>query len=296
MASLVSDVGPTPLSFTGSAPQRSGSGRIVCLAVAADDQRLYAGSYAGVWRSDDAGRTFRQMSRPQPGTFDAAVPGALHAPHIFDIAVSPANPNIVLAAAVRSQFKVPENGVWRSADGGESWRLVQPAFRVGQIAFAPDDPDLVFATLGDNSLRSSIAISRNAGLNWNVAPLDPAWHVAIGPLEASGVRRVYAAGDNTMRCSIDGGVHWKVDAGAAVVVAFRQQISAFIVANSTPDAAIPPFATRTGDVGATGPYRSRSTRVIRGDCISPPRAAPSAFVTSRVTRTSILFPTGRRPM
>src|SRR5947208_3929989 len=146
MAQFVSDVGPTPPTFSPQAPfDRSGSGRILSLALAADGERMYAGSYAGVWRSDDAGRSFQQMSRPQPGTFDANVPSALHAPHIFDLAISPADPDIVLAAAVRSQFNPARNGVYRSADGGQSWMLVLSAFWVGQIAFAPDDPNLVIA-------------------------------------------------------------------------------------------------------------------------------------------------------
>src|SRR5215475_1451690 len=248
MALLVSDVGPTPANFVGSATQRCGSGRILCLGLAADGQRLYAGSYAGVWRSDDAGRNFHQMSRPQPGIYEADVPGAFRAPHIFDIAVSPANPDIVLAIAVRSQFVAAANGIWRSADGGQSWTLVQPAFRVGQIVFAPDDPELVMAPIG-----SAVAISHNAGVNWTLTPLNPAWHVAIGPLESPGLRRVYAAGDNNIWYSIDGGAHWLADAGAAVVVQQRKFLSDFIVANSSPDAAIPAFAGRTGDVIAPGP-------------------------------------------
>lgn len=253
MAQLINDVGPTPANFVGSTAIRSGSGRILGLALSADGQRVYAGSYAGVWRSDDAGRNFRQMSRPQTGTRDAAVPGALHAPHIFDLAVSPADPDIVLAGAVRSPFSPPEDGIWRSADGGASWTLVQPAFRVSQIAFAPDDPELVIALVCDASLISAIVISHDAGVHWDFTPLNPAWHVAVGPLESSGVRRVYVAGDDTMWYSNDGGAHWHVDPGAAIVVAFRQQLSAFIVANSSPDSAIPRFASRTADVTAPGP-------------------------------------------
>jgi hypothetical protein len=254
MAQLVSDVGPTPPTFSPQAPfDRPGSGRIVSLALAADGERMYAGSYAGVWRSDDAGRSFRQMSRPQPGTFDADVPSALHAPHVLDLAISPADSDIVLAAAVRSQFNPARNGIYRSADGGLSWTLVLSAFWVGQIAFAPDDPNLVIAPIGDKYFSSSIAISHDGGVNWAVKPLNPAWHVAIGPLEASGVRRVYAAGNNTVWYSIDGGGSWRVDAGAAVVVTSRQLLSAFIVANSNPRNAIPAFAGVTGDVIAAGP-------------------------------------------
>ena len=254
MALLVSDVGPTPSTLVGESAVRSGSGRILSLGLAAGGQRLYAGSYAGVWRSDDAGRSFQQMPRPQPGTYDAAVPGALHAPHIFDIAVSPADPDVVLVAALRSQFAVPRNGIWRSSDGGQSWTLVQPAPYVSQIVFAPDDPSLVMATISAANNNSHMAISHNAGINWNVRTLNPAWHVAIGPLESSGLRRVYAAGNNTVWYSIDGGAHWRVDPGTAAVVTSRQLLSAFIVASSgDPNAAIPGFAGGTGDVVAPGP-------------------------------------------
>jgi hypothetical protein len=242
----IADVGPTPASFQGSTPQRSGSGRILALAMASDDQRIYAGSYAGVWRSDDTGRSWRQMGRPQPGSYDADVPGAIYAPHIFDLAVSPADPDTVLAAAWRSQFNPSRNGVYRSADGGISWTLVQPGI-VGQIAFAPDDPSLVIAALG-----SGVAISRDAGVNWTFRFLDPAWHVAIGPLEGSGARRVYAAGGDTIWRSVDGGDNWLSDAGAAVVRESRALTSAFIVANG--GGTIPPFAAQTGDVGAPGAH------------------------------------------
>ena len=93
------DVGPSPDNFVGANAVRGGSGRILSLAAAADGRRLYAGSYAGVWRSDDAGRNWRQMTRPQPATFDAEVPGALFAPYVVDLAVSPGDANLVIAAA-----------------------------------------------------------------------------------------------------------------------------------------------------------------------------------------------------
>lgn len=243
----IADIGPTPSSYVSSSPVRSGTGRILCLCLAGDGQRMYAGTFAGVWRSDDAGRNWRQMVRPQPGSFDAEVPGALFAPYVIDIAVSPADPNIVIAAAEGSLFQPPRNGLYRSADGGESWTLVQslpPNHAVSQVVFAPDDPNLVMAPLG---LR--MAISRNAGLTWSlrlINGVNPAWHVAIGPLQPGGVRRAYAAGDNRIWRSTDEGQTWRADLGASVIRASRALTSAFIVAN-TPDGsgALPAFAART---------------------------------------------------
>jgi hypothetical protein len=43
-------------------------GRVISLAAAADGRRFYAGTWgAGLWRSDDGGRNWRQIVSQQPG-------------------------------------------------------------------------------------------------------------------------------------------------------------------------------------------------------------------------------------
>src|SRR5262249_4834190 len=141
---------------------------------------LYAGAYSGVWRSDDGGDTWNQLTRPQPPARTNDVPGALEVPNIFDLVVSRKDKDIVLAAAATAipgflDTRVSDhskNGVYRSEDGGESWRLVHqflcPGFDnfpaaepAGQIAFAPDDHDLIYAAGG-----CAIAVSADAGETW----------------------------------------------------------------------------------------------------------------------------------
>lgn len=167
------DVSPTIETFSpniGENSQRSISGKILSLAASDDGQRLYAGAYSGVWRSDDKGETWTQLTRPQPPVGTHEVPGALMVPNIFDLAVSPANKDEVLAAT-SGDTRVPSqlrngNGIYRSSDGGNSWdlahRFVCPASPhggpVGQIAFAPDDSRLVYAAGG-----CAIAISVDGG-------------------------------------------------------------------------------------------------------------------------------------
>ena len=220
---MIVDVGPSPVNFVSGDPKRGGSGRAICLAASADRRRMYAGGYSGVWRSDDGGVNWRQMGRPQPGTYDAEVPGALFAPYVIDLAVSPADPNLVIAVAEGSPFAFPSrNGVYRSIDGGETWSLAPNTGNAGQVVFAPDDPNLVMVTLGAN-----VAISTDAGANWTLSPVDSqifssgaqAWHIAIAPLERqSGVRRVYAAGGNRIWRSVNGGMSWQADLGASLIV------------------------------------------------------------------------------
>lgn len=192
---------------------QSWSGRILSLAHAADSARMYAGNFAGIWRSDDAGRTWRQLTRPQPPSGEFDVPGALFAPHIHSIAVSPVDPDLVLAAGRAGQFAASRDGLYRSVDGGGTWSLVLQA-AVSQVAFAPDESSLVFAAAGGEG----VALSADAGATWTVhAVSGVAHHVAVAPQEAPGVRWVYAAGDDRIFASANGGVGWRSDAGAADV-------------------------------------------------------------------------------
>ena len=57
----ITGVGPSLETFPRQPANNdhSYSGRITALAPAADGRRLYAGSWAGVWRSDNSGETGR---------------------------------------------------------------------------------------------------------------------------------------------------------------------------------------------------------------------------------------------
>ena len=265
----ITDVSPGLDTFA-AAGQHSVSGRIAALAVAPDGKRLYAGTFAGVWRSDDGGESWRQMTRPQPAGGVLVPPGGLLAPDVFDLAVSPANPDVVLAGVEADAHTPAENGVYRSEDGGGSWALVErfdcsSGGQVPQVVFAPDDPNLVYAAGG-----CAVGISGDGGRTWSekVLPVQSpfpgavqaaAWHVAVGPFEPPvatehpaavgfpggpaggvlGVRRVYALGSNQMFYSIDGGQSWTEDAGIAAV------------------------ATQTGVGGAAAVNGGNSSRVLR---------------------------------
>lgn len=74
------------------------------------------------------------------------------------------------------------------------------------------------------------------------------WHVAVGPLEAGGARRVYAVGDGVIWFSHDGGRTWKSDAGVATINATRQQLSDFMQ-TCDPNAGVGGFGGSTAYAG-----------------------------------------------
>ncbi len=256
----ISRVAPSNSTFPQDDVQHCTSGRILSLALSADPTRIYAGSFCGVWRSDDSGQTFYQLIGPLTDTAGKGILGGIYARHIFDLAASATDPDVVLAAARDGQFNVNRDGIYRSADGGHSWELVlsvptAPNLGVSQVLFSPDDPMLVYAALGFDG----VAISTNAGEDWTVKFLGAnIWHVAVAPAESPTVRKVYACGDipNSPKVNIffsnDGGNNWAPDNGAAVINGARANLAAFQVGCGSTDP-VGSFANQTGTNNTSAP-------------------------------------------
>ncbi|MGE0812887.1 MAG: WD40/YVTN/BNR-like repeat-containing protein [Vicinamibacterales bacterium] len=199
---------------------QSVSGKALCCALHPAGGRAYLGGHSGIWRSDDGGATWHHLEWPQPPGNVVTVPGALLGTTIYDLAVSPADPDLLLAAVGKDARMPTQVGIWRSADGGATWRRVHQFVQgtaVSQancLSMATDDPGLVFAAGG-----TSLARSVDGGITWTTLPLpmlfQQVWYVAVAPARGA-VRHVYALGTRLWH-SADGGTTWRVDPQALAV-------------------------------------------------------------------------------
>ncbi len=143
-------------------------GRVVAIAADPKDQSVfYFGAVAGgVWKSDDAGQYWENISDGQMTTSSV---GAL--------AVAPSDGNVIYAGMGEATIRLDVShgdGVYRTTDGGTNWHHLglEESRHIGNIQVHPNDPDLVYvAALGhaskDNPERG-LYRSNDGGENWEL--------------------------------------------------------------------------------------------------------------------------------
>jgi photosystem II stability/assembly factor-like uncharacterized protein len=119
----------------------------------------------GVWQSDDAGKSWRNIS---DGQFDVGGVGS--------IAVAPSDPNVIYVGTGSAEPRgnvSPGKGMYRSTDAGRTWTKVglEAAGQIGKIQIHPDDPDHLFVAatgslFGPNEERG-VFRSRDGGDSWD---------------------------------------------------------------------------------------------------------------------------------
>ena len=169
-------------------------GRVVAVAGHTDHRlRYYFGGCAGgVWQTDDAGITWRNIT---DGQFTSAAVGALE--------VAPSDPNVIYAgtgeACIRGNV-IAGDGVYRTTDAGRTWRhlgLVDTR-HISRVRVHPTDPDTVYVgafghAFGPNANRG-VFRSRDGGRTWDkVLFRDERTGCADLRIDPANPRRLYAA-------------------------------------------------------------------------------------------------------
>ena len=123
-------------------------------------------------------------------------------------------------------FGATGGGVWKTTDGGQTWKPVSDGFfggTIGAIAVAPSDPAIVYVGTGEETVRGNVSPgagmwkSTDAGKTWTHIGLDDSQHIGRVRVHPTNPDLVYVAamghafGPNDMRGvyrSRDGGKTW----------------------------------------------------------------------------------------
>ncbi|WP_203296647.1 VPS10 domain-containing protein [Luteirhabdus pelagi] len=122
----------------------------------------------GMYKTTDDGKNWKHVGMENCG-------------QIGDIIYDPKNPNIVYAAALGNIFEPnPERGVYKSTDGGDTWKQVfflNDKTGAIDIALHPEDSNIIYAgmwraerkpwTLIDGGETGGLYKSTDAGKTWN---------------------------------------------------------------------------------------------------------------------------------
>ncbi len=173
----------------------------------------------GVYKSTDAGRTWRRV-------------GLEDSQHTGRIVVHPTNPDVAYVSVVGSMWhndpkKEAQRGLWKTADGGGTWRKVlDPGERAGvvDVALDPSRPDTVYAAAWHRERRDwsfvnvgaegGIYRSNDAGATWSKSygglPTSPVGRIGLSVCRSrpSTVYAVVEGQDGGVFRSVDYGTTW----------------------------------------------------------------------------------------
>jgi len=124
-------------------------------------------------------------------------------------------------------FGATGGGVWKTTNGGETWKNISDGFfggSIGSIAISKSDPNIIFAGGGEVTVRGNVSSgygvwkSVDAGKTWKSSGLPNSRHIPRIVIDPKNPDIVYTAvlgniykptNDRGVYKSIDGGQNWK---------------------------------------------------------------------------------------
>lgn len=172
----------------------------------------------GIYRSLDGGRTWKHL-------------GLAETERIHRVVLHPTDPDVAYAAAQgRLWGENPERGVFKTTDGGRTWKkvlYVDPRTGVGDLVMDPRNPNKLFAAMWDHRREpwtfrsggpgSGLYVTQDGGESWkrltedDGLPRGPLGRIGLA-ISRSSPETVYAlveANRSALVRSDDGGRTWK---------------------------------------------------------------------------------------
>ncbi|MGH9874394.1 MAG: WD40/YVTN/BNR-like repeat-containing protein [Pyrinomonadaceae bacterium] len=170
------------------------------------------GARSGIWRTTDGGKHWTHLSRglPPPALFGRT-----------SLAISPSKPQVIYAIAADESSESSDLmlGVYRSADGGETWKDISRKHfaKEGQMSYGntivvhPRDPNYVICGGVDLHCTTDAGDSWRRITQWELDRGKPRYahsdhHALLMPAAVPGL--VYSGNDGGVDRSYDGGSHW----------------------------------------------------------------------------------------
>ena len=171
----------------------------------------------GVWRSSDGGKTWTSL-------------GLADTRQISRVRVHPANPDIVYVGAQGHVFgPSSERGVFKTIDGGKTWRKIlyrNDSTGITDLVLDPNNPEILYAAfwqawrtpwqLVSGGAGSGIFKSTDGGAHWTELTRNPGLPrgvignigLAVSPTNSSKVWAIVEADSGGVFRSTDGGATW----------------------------------------------------------------------------------------
>lgn len=197
------------LKWRNIGPFRGGRANTIS-GVSQNDNIYYVGyTGGGIAKTEDAGITWNNISD-----------GFLKVGSIGDIAISESDPNVIYVGtgehAVRGVMTSYGDGVYKSTDGGKTWKNIglEKTRHISDVAVHPTNPDIVLVgaqgTVHGPNVDRGVFKSTDGGLTWKkTLYVDENTGVSSLSMDMTNPRMVYVATWQHRRYP------WKVESGGA---------------------------------------------------------------------------------